>query len=99
MDVYYYGTQYSLESIGKDFGTNMLVIGVMDFIADVTTGTSWLKVGFFVEKVKRKKAVLILTLLIGLSGCLFIFSFVKNSLLAQMIIVAFGRFLMSTIVN
>jgi hypothetical protein len=32
-NMFYYGTQYSMEHIGSNFGVNMLIIGCLEFIA------------------------------------------------------------------
>jgi hypothetical protein len=33
MNMFYYGTQYSMDDIGANFGINMVIVGLLEFIA------------------------------------------------------------------
>jgi hypothetical protein len=35
--MFYYGTQYSMEDIGSNFGVNMLIVGCLEFLAYFTS--------------------------------------------------------------
>lgn len=87
-NMFYYGTQYSMEDIGSNFGVNMLIIGCLEFVAYFSSS-------FFVHKLKRKRSMIILNLISGGLCALFIFSAIRNSKTLQIIIVPFSRFLLS----
>lgn len=36
-NMFYYGTQYSMEDIGSNFGTNLLIVGCLEFTAYFTS--------------------------------------------------------------
>lgn len=55
--------------------------------------------GFFVDKIKRKKSMMILNAIAGSMCLLFILKAVQDSKTLQIIIVPFSRFLLSKVVG
>jgi len=83
--IYYYGTQFSMENIGKNFGFNMLIVGCLEFVAYFSST-------FFIDKVRRKRVMIIMTLMASATSILFIIPAVNASQTMQSILVPTGRF-------
>lgn len=93
--VYYYGTQYSMENIGKNFGFNMLIVGCLEFVAYFSSSKMVCYLAFFIDKVKRKRLMIIMSLVTSSTAVLFIIPAIGKSEIAQIILVPLGRFFAS----
>lgn len=69
---YYYGMQGTMERTGFNFGISMMLAGVHEFIG-------YLAAAAFVYKMRRKRSLIVMTVLCSLVGLSFMLPFVKNS--------------------
>lgn len=67
---FYYGMQGSMERTGYNFGLNMLLVGLHEFLG-------YLSASFFTKNLRRKKGLIISVIVTGAIGLTFLINFVK----------------------
>lgn len=85
----FYGLEYAMSNVGYSFGTNNLLIGIMESITSLVMGQ-------FVTNLPRKKT---LTIMYGTTSALtllFLFNFVSDSALLSVLVILFMRVLTTT---
>ena len=83
-NIFYYGVQGSLERTGYNFGFSMFLIGVHEFLAYLSTS-------YIINKVRRKKGLIIAILFTSVTGLSFLFSFINDSNVLQSIVISVTR--------
>jgi hypothetical protein len=89
-NMYYYGVQFSLEQIGSDFGTNILLTGAIEACA-------YFSFNLFVTKLPRKKGLFFFNVASVVCGFLFIFPFINSSNVLSSILICLCRFINSNL--
>lgn len=72
LNIYYYSMQGSMERVGYNFGINMLLAGIHEFLG-------YLSAGYIVDKVPRKKSLIIIIIITSVMGLALMIPFVKSN--------------------
>lgn len=83
-NIEYFGGQMCFERIGLNYGTTLLSVGISELLVNLV-------LSYFIHKIPRKKALFFSIALGAILGLLFAVPAIKNSLVAQMIIVILYR--------
>lgn len=83
-NLFYYGSQGSMERTGFNFGMSMLLIGIHEFIA-------YLSASYFTKYIPRKIGMISAVLITGSLGLLFVFKEVQEGETIQSVLVSITR--------
>lgn len=98
-NMYYYGVQFSLEQIGTNFGTNILLTGCIEAIAYFSFSMFFVKVDLFVTKLPRKKGLFFFNVGSIILGMFFLFGFINSNKILASVLLCLCRYVNSTHLN
>ena len=78
-NMYYYGVQFSLEQIGTNFGTNILLTGCIEAAAYFSFSKLCLISDLFVTKLPRKKGLFFFNVISIVLGSFFLIGFIADN--------------------
>lgn len=93
--MYYYGVQFSLEQIGTNFGTNILLTGCIEAAAYFSFSNSFFIRDLFVTKLPRKKGLFFFNVGSVILAAFFLLGFINNNEVFASILLCLCRFINS----